>query len=571
MQFKMSSLLKKILYLFILLFLNSQLQGQSCPPNGLLIESQQVLDSFKIKYPNCTEIKGLLIVGGSKITSLKALSNLKKVGGLIIDATFIENFEGLEKLEIIDGDFLVRINFFLTGFEHLKSLKIINGNFKISDNHWTLKTLQGVDSLKSIKGSLDISSNNSLKGIKNFIPLATVDTSILIYSNQALLEINQMVNNTRVKILWLRGNSSLKSFTAFNTIEQIDELLHIERDDSLVDLSDLKGLKRISKNISIKNNYKLESLKGLDSVSIIGSDVLIEKNTSLRSFGGLQNITYIGGNITLEGNDSLSNFDGLENLNNVFGRFWSINNKNLQNIKGLKNLTYCHHFYLAGSRKLFSLEGLDDLIDIGAGGFSLYGVNPKNLNALKNLRAINGAGISITSCDSLLNLNGLDSLKLCNGIFLNSNKRLRDILSIRNISTDNIKEIVIEGCDSLTVCEIENICSYLSAKGVADISTNGTGCSSTKEVLNKCNPLGIGMGFSNKTLNIYPNPTEGLLVIDDEELENAIVTVFDVMGKPIKTTTVKYSIIDITGLESGLYFISLSIKDKFFTSRVIKK
>lgn len=74
------------------------------------------------------------------------------------------------------------------------------------------------------------------------------------------------------------------------------------------------------------------------------------------------------------------------------------------------------------------------------------------------------------------------------------------------------------------------------------------------------------------TLKVYPNPTKGMLNIDlREEFVGAVITVFDIQGRKITSNTLNSNseIIDMNGLENGIYFISVENDFKKSTKKVV--
>ena len=148
----------------------SSLANTQCPPDSNLYFSQQAhIDSFAAQYPNCTEVKGDLWIGGlfsDGVTDLSGLSNITTVGkNVYIDINFkLESLAGLENLTTIKGGLL-----HVGDCNKLKSLDGLGGidslrSIKISRNK-ELKTLKGLDSLKYAK-RVDIGDNAELENIE---------------------------------------------------------------------------------------------------------------------------------------------------------------------------------------------------------------------------------------------------------------------------------------------------------------------------------------------------------------------------------------------------------------------
>lgn len=82
-----------------------------------------------------------------------------------------------------------------------------------------------------------------------------------------------------------------------------------------------------------------------------------------------------------------------------------------------------------------------------------------------------------------------------------------------------------------------------------------------------CNVLDID-AFSLEEIEIFPNPTNGLIHINNNDLKSNI-EVFSVTGKSVYKTVNK-NLIDITNLSNGIYLLKVTTKEKFFTVKIIK-
>ncbi|MEO8589527.1 MAG: T9SS type A sorting domain-containing protein, partial [Flavobacteriales bacterium] len=59
-------------------------------------------------------------------------------------------------------------------------------------------------------------------------------------------------------------------------------------------------------------------------------------------------------------------------------------------------------------------------------------------------------------------------------------------------------------------------------------------------------------------LLVFPNPAEDLLnITTDADLSNSVVSVFDVAGQRVLTTTLRNGQLDISALNSGLYLLQV--------------
>lgn len=124
-----------------------------------------------------TEIQGNLdIYENMDLTSLKGLSNLKKVGGYVsIISNGNKTLEGLESLETIGGYLTINNNEILENLDGLINLKSIGDSLMIRNN-FKLKSINGIRNVEEVKGEfINICYNNNLIYIPKFIDRLSKD------------------------------------------------------------------------------------------------------------------------------------------------------------------------------------------------------------------------------------------------------------------------------------------------------------------------------------------------------------------------------------------------------------
>jgi hypothetical protein len=73
--------------------------------------------------------------------------------------------------------------------------------------------------------------------------------------------------------------------------------------------------------------------------------------------------------------------------------------------------------------------------------------------------------------------------------------------------------------------------------------------------------------------SIYPNPTSGIVSIQNKKLISADVTVYDLNGRTVLTKSINNAEtqVDISNLTSGLYIFNVESQNGSFSRRVIKQ
>lgn len=77
---------------------------------------------------------------------------------------------------------------------------------------------------------------------------------------------------------------------------------------------------------------------------------------------------------------------------------------------------------------------------------------------------------------------------------------------------------------------------------------------------------------NEQVFSIYPNPGNGIFTINLRETNPDKITVYDMQGSKVYQTEINNNSnlnLDLSHLENGLYFISISEKDEVFTQRLI--
>ena len=96
---------------------------------------------------------------------------------------------------------------------------------------------------------------------------------------------------------------------------------------------------------------------------------------------------------------------------------------------------------------------------------------------------------------------------------------------------------------------------------------------STTGLIGNCENGGV-LGTTDVILpqiNIYPNPTSEILTISNIANSNVFYTIFDIQGKVLTSSTITKDRIDVSALNSGVYFIKISEEDRNTTLQFIKK
>lgn len=185
--------------------------------------------------------------------------------------------------------------------------------------------------------------------------------------------------------------------------------------------------------------------------------------------------TEIGGDVIIgdewPGTSEITSLNGLIVLTSIGGGLKISDNELLDNLTDLDNLTSIGMHYVMGD-PIFSL-----LISNNENLISLTGLN--------KVTSIEGP-LEIRSNDSLPSLSGLDNIDPGSIAFL----------------------LAISVNYSLSTCEVQSVCDYLSDQGAADIQFNASGCNSQEEIEDACDVVGVSDQSFEPIILIYPNPAK---------------------------------------------------------------
>ncbi len=332
----------KSAYLFLVgLFLVNLGYGQACLPDGIVLSTQEEIDSFAVNYPGCTEVQGYVTVGNGfysdLIDNLDGLNQLESVGGLHIHRNMILNdMSGLENIHTINGSLIIETNWNITdlGFQNLDSI----GWDIIIEANPLLTNVSGIGQIKSNCHWLTISDNDELIQLPNFEHLDTVRRNLEIISNDKLLDLNGLNSINSIGALIISNNPELLSLNGLQNLSRVT-LLQLTINPKLETLSHLENLQSINPlGLRIWNNDNLINLDGLESVVDYGGVFNCLVNASLTNIDGIRNFDKIHDQIAIAGNNSLSNIEGLE--------FIDISDVDNISIHGNPNLSFCNNYSL---------------------------------------------------------------------------------------------------------------------------------------------------------------------------------------------------------------------------------
>ena len=76
--------------------------------------------------------------------------------------------------------------------------------------------------------------------------------------------------------------------------------------------------------------------------------------------------------------------------------------------------------------------------------------------------------------------------------------------------------------------------------------------------------------MDNASVNIYPNPTSGIIVIEAEGVN--ILTITNSLGQVVSASSINgYSVVDLSNQTKGIYFVELQSEGSTIVEKVVVK
>ncbi len=514
-------------------------------PSDFTFLTQAEVDHYKVRYPNCTEVNGDLIIGGtsqSDIDDLTPLNHIDTVDGILkVSKTSLNTLAGLENIST------------------LNSIEItINSN---------LTSIQGLTNLSSLQ-SLEIISNTLLEDLDGIGSFANLKT-LKIVQNPALTDISGLSNLHTIEngtdgSFEISDNENLPNLDGLENLSIVDGFLKVNNNNNLLNIDGLSAIQTVGYNLNIKGNPLLETI-GLENLTTVGSLFYLGSNTQLQSLEGLENLTSVP-SFDIIGNHSLTNLEGLSGLETV-NNFEINDNDNLISLNGIASPTI-GHLTVSNNDLLTDIQSLNSTRELSSLTI-VTNASLESLEGLNSLAVINGDFIlqdneRLNSLEALLNLNSVQR------IWLQQNNALESLSGLDNINPNVLSNLILESSINLATCNVASICTYLTNGGDATISGNATGCQSEQEILDNCT-LGTDSFNNANAISVHPNPLQDWLFIETTKgLEINEVTIYDVSGKLIVVQNNNPSKISTENLSKGLYFLTVKTNNGQQVFKLVK-
>lgn len=417
------------------------------PSKPLSLQSLKNLETIEgdLRISDVTDFEGLdnLTYIGGKLdiiaASAKGLSNITTLNSISIRGN-LDSFERfLTNLTTINNSFTVACH--IANFQGMNNLRKIGGDFQLFDESNCLTSFQGLDNLQEIGGFI-ISAGGSTKG-----PYNEFNKLVSFKGLENLNKINRdFIIDVTCPYSTTTGYGG-RFFDELSSFEGLSNLRIIGGDFKIHLVSGLGSLAFPA----------LKSLSGLESIEEIGGDFDIEcwgyyypHFRNLTFTDGLQNLSIVGGNFTImimsdKDISSMAGFSGLESING------NLEIENISSYSGLVNLKNINGDFIVSSG---DTQGMSNLTTIG-GNLTVNGES-SSINGLTGLRTING-NLSISET-SMTAINGVTQLQKVGGdIEISSNGLLEDISGLSGLTN----------CANISITNSPNLYNFQPLETVA--------------------------------------------------------------------------------------------------------
>ena len=501
---------------------------------------ETVLIANNANLLSLTGLNSVISIGGdiyiennSNLTSLGALSTVTSIGGELL---YLQNNAALSTCEVQS----------ICNF-----LSISPNNANIYGNAQGCASVAQVQIACGITitcpNNITFTTQAEINNFPSIYPGCTTITGNVTIQGSDITNLNGLSSITSIGGgLDIEGNSNLTSLSGLDAVTSIGANIYISGNSTLTSLSGLDAVTSIGAGFAILYNGALTTLTELNNLISIGGDFDIVGNDALISLSGLGSITFFPGNFNIINNSSLSicnvqsicdylsnptnpatisgNATGCATRNEVEAACTTPNCPasdiiftsqaeidafpttylgctqvsggvtidddvvgNITNLNGLNQLTNISgYLYIGSNAALTSLTGLDAISSIGSDLHIESNTALTSLSGLNNVISIGGS-LDISGNSTLESLSGLDALTSIEGSLIISNNPALTSLSGLDAVTYIGGELIIDGNNSLSICEVQSVCDYISDQAnPATISGNAAGCASRVEVETAC-------------------------------------------------------------------------------------
>lgn len=568
----------KLKLLFFVIIVFQFVSFAQCPPDGIF-NSQAEIDAFAINYPNCDTVP-FLRIQGDDIDDLTPLSNLIHPGWSIsiVNNPLLTSLQGLDNLvsdvvnntslEITNNPQLINISS-LSGLTACFSIGISNNDQLINLNGLDSITYMGDESQSFPTNWLSIVGNENLTDISIF---------------------NNLVPHN-IEGVQIKDNPSLSSLLGLENFDTMF-VLNIENNDALLNLNGLNGVTTLLDETRIISNDLITDLTGLGSVQQTGYFKILD-NDMLTSLNGINQISFWVG-IEIMDNESLidlSAIDYFDESTELSPQVYLIGNSSLEvcNYPFICNLMD-DFFSISEVQIENNSAGCNSELEL-TNACEIPPVN-NDLNDCTFRRDIYKLNIGQEIIGSNTFATASSYTPLCNDIterqdvwyYIEQDSDVMIDINVTNGFSIQLWQLAEGDCGipdfNFNMTQVPNTCGTGSIQDISitantiyfvQVWDNTSGRSTIAnefEITLQDSTLSIN-NFDVENIKVFPNPVSNSLQVKGVDNADTTLEIFNALGQTIKSS--KGNSIDMSELNSGVYFLSVKSSTKNLIRRVIKE
>ena len=574
--FSLSCMLPLFILMTCLTSMNPACLAQVDCNRNFIFQKQAQIDSFHLKFPECSESPMSIYIMGSDITNVDSLIYVKeiKLDLFIQNTTQNVDLKGLRNLKKISRHFFVLRNKLLGNIIGLDNLETCGGKIEINQN----EKLSDLNSLNNLieAGEIEIFENNGLVNMNYFNKLEKC-YKINIHHNAGLTSISGFQNLIHPIYFYIENNLQLQNFNALENSKTITSLLF--NSNKLLELSGFDALDSIRFYLRIENELFLKSIKGFKYLKSISGYCNFYNIPQLEDISAFDNLRSIGGDLTVSGCDKLTSLSTFQTLRIAGGDIKIAGNTVMTSIKAFNLLDSCYGIITIDNQyKLRTLNAFKNLKFIGT-SLIIEGDELEALNAFQSLNEIRGRSVTpqndywinlVIRAEKLANINEFGNLKRLRGLSIYNTPSLVDVSGLNNVDTSYFKYLKLWNNPQFSACNSTFICQYLENENHQYyLSGNAPGCNTREEILASCT-TGTQEWHATITANgVYPNPCPLNTTLWFEGWEADFdLTVYNSMGSVVYKGA-QHNPVSLPVSVGGMYFYKVQAAGKSGSGAVV--
>lgn len=335
---------------------------------------------------------------------------------------------------------------------------------------------------------------------------------------------------------------------------------------SVSNLAGLEQVNTIQGSLSIQNCHSLIHLDGLENLRCINGMLKIDTNNSLADLSALQGLQSVYGNLEINNNNGLSSLDGLQNLYRIKGTLNIVNNDNLSDITGIEGIeaSTITSLIITNNSSLEFCETENVCKYIENGGPITIASNATGCNSVPEVEAacflvlpVELTRFSGKENSGTVLLSWQTASEVDNDYFqVEYSTNGREFMPIGKINGHGTSTITN---DYLFVHkQPEPGLNYYRLKQV-DFGGDFTFSNI------------VAVAVENNEIIIRPNPTNGIVEISGGDLTDAVIKLFDSMGRLIDVfEATDFQTIDLSEQPRGVYIFVIQTFGYTQIERIVK-